>query len=96
MFPIHPLPGAMAENLERERAFFLHVQKAELCISNLKCVFLDYCEEVEPRMSPTQRLEPEKNQWFLDVFIAQVMAPATPEVHQVDTPFYVVHISAVL
>ena len=39
MFPIHPLPGAMAENLERERAFFLHVQKAELCISNLKCIF---------------------------------------------------------
>ena len=62
MFPIHPLPGAMAENLEEERAFFLHMQKAEPCVSNLKCVFLDYCEEVEPRMSPTQRLEPEKSQ----------------------------------
>lgn len=73
------------------------MQKAEPYVCNLKCAFLEnHCEEVAPTMSPTQRLEPEKDQSFLEVFIAQVTAPAAPEVHQIDTPFYIVHISTVL
>lgn len=44
----------------------------------------------------TQRLEPQKDQQLLEVFIAKVIAPTAPEVHQIDTPFYVVYTGTVL
>lgn len=43
-------------------------------------------------MSPRDRTQ--QDQQFLEEFITQVLAPAAPEVHQIDTPLYVVHVSA--
>lgn len=68
------------------------MQKAEPYVCNLKCVFLEnHREEVAPTMSPTQRLEPEKDQSFLEVFVAQATSSAAPEVCQIDTPLYCSH-----
>lgn len=43
-----------------------------------------------------QRLEAPEGQHILEVLVAQVRAPAAPEVHQVGTPFNAVHIRTVL
>ena len=94
--PHTPPPRGHGRKSGKREGFLLTCAEGRVVYFQSEMYFLDYCDEVEPKMSPTQRLEPEKNQWFLDVFIAQVVAPATPEVHQVDTPLYVVHIGAVL
>lgn len=38
----------------------------------------------------------QKDQQLLKLFVAHVIAPAAPEVHQIGAPLYVFHISTVL